>query len=53
MRYTVALCVVMTLACVADIAFHLTPGGHAFRVKTADYYTGSIGKTSVVAARMT
>jgi hypothetical protein len=37
-------------ACVADVVLHLTAGGHVFRVKTVDYYTGSIGETSLVAA---
>jgi hypothetical protein len=37
-------------ACTTDVLLYLTAGGHAFRVKTIDYYTGTIGKTSIVAA---
>jgi hypothetical protein len=36
--------------CTADVVLHLTAGGHAFRVKTVDPYTGTIGKTSIVAS---
>ena len=39
----------LLLATTSSQALHLTAGGHAFRVKTVDYYTGSIRTTSLVA----
>jgi hypothetical protein len=36
------------VACAADVSLNVSSGPHAFRVKAVDYYTGDIGRTTLV-----
>jgi hypothetical protein len=38
------------VACTAEVSLNVSPGPHAFRVKAVDYYTGDIGRTTLVSS---